>query len=1066
MKVSNKPEYLVGIGASAGGLEALQDFFNNMPAVHGLAFVVIQHLSPDFKSLMNQLLSNFTKMNIKIVENKMPLERDTIYLIPPKNNMIVEGGTLYLSEQERGHHLNLPIDIFFKSMAKDYLNKSIAVILSGTGSDGSSGILEVGSVGGLVIAQNPETAQFDGMPRSAISTQVVNKVLDSQKIPAFISDYLKNPIPQKEGEEREEYKKTDDTYGQIFKLILRRHKVDFSDYKETTIYRRIDRRAKTMLISSVDEYARRLFDDEAEIDCLYFDLLIGVTSFFRDKDAYEVIENEFIPKLFEKKDETRQLRVWIAACSTGEEAYSIAILLKEYAEKLKKAFDIKIFASDINKNYLAVGAQGHYTESSLIHVSKERKDRFFMKKEDQYCVVPELRNMIVFAPQNLISDPPFTNVDFISCRNFLIYVKPDIQQKVVGSFHFSLNKDGILFLGSSEGIGEFSHDFSEENRLWKIYRKLHDSKVPFQIGTKKSYLNRPFIEYMDQKLTLRNPKFLKQRIYDILLDVYLEDCIVIDQEEEILHTTGRTNSFLTFQPGKVSNNILRLIHPDLRSPMTSGIHRVQVESNEIHYKNLTVLLDEKKLSVDLLFKSLRFKAENISLIVIRFENFYEKSVKEKSPSVYDSDRQSSQLIQDLEFQLQTTKENLQAALEEAETTNEELQSTNEELLASNEELQSTNEELHSVNEELYTVNSEHQKKIAQLEMLEEDIDNLVHSTGIGTIFLDENVCIRKITPAISDSYNILPHDIGRSIETFAHQFQNDDFLRKIREVQKTNQSQFLDSTDSTGKSVLIKVLPYVGQKNKKGIVLTFTDKSLLKSAEYRLTVKAKKLEDSIKELGEFARFTANDLQLIFEGIDSEVNKFACPTGTLGPCCNIAKIGQLSRVIERYVTSLKELSELRSENLVITEIDMSALVDRVIHEFQAKYPEVIFDKSLTSGMVFCDSKIIESVLNSLVKNGIMYNHSEQKRIKISFVKQNKEAILSIRDNGIGIEEEKFPLIFKLFSPVRQQETVFSRGHGNALGLAKRALDLHRGKIWFESEVGVGTIFYISIPNSNS
>ncbi len=1065
MENSKKPEYLVGIGASAGGLEALQDFFNNMPAVHDLAFVVIQHLSPDFKSLMNQLLSNFTKLKIQVVENKMLIEKDTIYLIPPKNNMIVENGTLYLSEQERGHVLNLPIDIFFKSMAKDFLNKSIAVVLSGTGSDGSAGILEVGGVGGLVIAQNPDSAQFDGMPRSAINTQVVNKVLDANLIPAFISDYLKNPIIQATELEKDEYKKSGDTYGQIFSLLAKKKKVDFSDYKESTMYRRIDRRAKTLLISSIEEYAQRLFNDDTEIECLFNDLLIGVTSFFRDHEAFEALESEHIPALFQQRIDTQQLRVWIAACSTGEEAYSFAILLKEYSEKLKKAFDIKIFASDISRSYLSIANQGCFTEASLVNVSQQRKDQFFLKKGDRYYIVPEIRNMIVFAPQNLVVDPPFTNIDLISCRNFLIYIKPEAQQRIISSFHFSLNKGGILFLGSSEGTGDLSSSFSEEDRTWKIYKKMTDGRMPFYVGPRKQTTSRSIIEHLDQKRSFKGPRILKQKIYDLLLEQYLEDSIVIDVEEEILHTTGKANVFLNLQSGRMSSNIIRLIHEDLRSVITSGIHRVQTERRNVVYKKNIVMMDGQEINVDIAINPLYLAQDEIGFFVLKFENFYERKKEEATTAVYEINSQANQLIHDLEFQIQTTKESLQSALEEAETTNEELQSTNEELLASNEELQSTNEELHAVNEELYTVNSEHQKKIGELESLEEDINNIAHATEVGTIFLDENLCIRKITPTVSETYNILPYDVGRSVETFALPFLNENFIKKVREVQKSKTVQYVESGNDSEKSILIKILPYSGAKKNRGIVISMLDMTLQKNTEIKLNVKTRELEEATKQLSDFAHLTAKDINNIFERLEKEIKDLKCPLNAEVPVnCKITQLSPRLAALSLHANALRQFSELRRENLRLTSVNLNELVKDVCSEFKSHETSVIFDQPIDLPTVSCDQDIIRNVFVALIGNALKFNVSSQKKVKIGYCHSEEQHIFSVHDNGIGISEDQFFQIFKIFSGLNRKG-LSSEGQGVGLALAKRGLELQKGKIWVESEVDVGSTFYFSLPDNS-
>lgn len=1060
--MSNKPDFIVGMGASAGGLESLQDFFAHMPEVKGLAFIIVQHLSPDFKSLMDQLLSRFTDMTVKPAEDNMEVERDTIYLIPPKHNLTIRQGVLYLSEQDRRYGLNLPIDIFFKSLARDCREKAIAIVFSGTGSDGTSGILEISECNGLVICQDLDSAKFDGMSKSAIATNVVNKVLNPKKMGEFIKFYVSNPIRPEPSVEHITIKHEDSSsYGKIFSLLFKHHKVDFDDYKEKTIIRRIDRRIKTLMLDSLEKYIHRLEIDEQEIHTLHNDLLICVTSFFRDPEAFEYIEEEIIPYLFKVNSDSREIRVWIPGCATGEEAYSIAILLKEHADKLKKAYDIKIFASDINAEVLGIANQGAYAESQLASVGAERVERFFKSRGERYVVSSEIRNMIVFAPQNILTDPPFTKVDLICCRNLLIYIKSQIQHKVIASFHFALKRSGILFLGPSEGLGDYESYFTTESSQFKVYQKIHDSNLPSSaLGL--TTLRQPRVPHIKPGLPVVKSHFTSN-ILDLIVRDYIHDCLILNADEDIIHIYGSAKKYLNFIDGHLTSNISKLINEDLRSLLTSALFRVENEKQTLRFNDIPVTLPHGKEMVNLVIKPLFDEdKKNVQYNIIQF-SISENTVKDGPDQQYDMSTYSQHIYHDLELQLKITKQELNTALEEAETTNEELQSTNEELLASNEELQSTNEELHSVNEELYTVNSEYQKKIEELTQLEDDIDNLLQSANIGTIFLDKQFTIRKITPAISETFSILSHDVGRPFEAFVYKFQHPDLIEILAKVLVEGREKLLEPRLFDDRWLILKVMPYIIKRKVSGLVITFVDISAIKEMESKLELQDKKIQYREQELDDFAFFSAHDLKAILRSNRYHLDQLALKLpDDLKNSSELEKLDKDEKVLLRIADSLVRFSDLGKKDYKIKYNQVDSILAKIIEPYRSDTVDIMTDNRV--GSILCDEDSFEFIMRELVENAIQFNTSKIKEISIGRIEDQHEDIIYVKDNGIGIRAEDYSRVFKMFKKLNRKDD-FSRGQGTGLSFCKRHLDRHGGRIWIDSEQHVGSTFYISFPREH-
>jgi len=828
-----RPRYVVGIGASAGGLDPLVKFFDALPPETGMAFVIVQHLSPDFKSLMDELLARHTRLPIHLVEDGMPVEADHVYLIPAKKEMIISGGRLLLSERDRSQELTLPIDVFFRSLAQDCGPRAVAIVLSGGGSDGSRGIRHVRDAGGLVLVQDLESAQFDGMPKAALQTGVVDHTLPPEDMPRV----LLTEAGSQQQDRRERVASSEDSEKRpqargleaVYQMLETEFGIDFNHYKPSTVTRRIERRLALAQSQHVDEYLARLRSEREELDALYRDLLIGVTRFFRDPDAFALLEQRILPDLLTREPRDTPVRLWVAGCATGEEAYSLAILLQDLMETYGHR-PVKIFATDVHRGSLEQAAAAIYSGEAVANVSPERLARYFTQHGDAFQVVPELRQMIVFAQHNVISDAPFTRVDLISCRNLLIYLQPAAQQRILSFFHFALSQHGVLFLGPSETLGPLADGFDVLDKHWQLYRKASESRMPAEARRRPA-------AGLDTRVAL--PQLVMPgrpsigqllSVYDALLEDAMPPSLILNERGELVHSLGGASRFLRVRDGRQSLDVRDLVDADLKMILSGGLKRALSEDAPVVFNGVRAHPEPRLCKVTI--RALPGRANGRRHVVVSFETPESGALAEPVPAIQiDVDQVSQQQLAALEAELGTTKESLQAAIEQLEASNEELQASNEELQASNEELQSTNEELQSVNEELYTVNAEYQRKIAELTELTNDMDNLLASTEIGTIFLDSQLRIRKFTPQAIETFGLLPQDVGRPIETFAHKMRHPQLVADLKQVLASAEPIERDLADLHGKSFFMRVLPYRAKGIVDGVVLTLIDVSGLKAAE-------------------------------------------------------------------------------------------------------------------------------------------------------------------------------------------------------------------------------------------
>jgi two-component system CheB/CheR fusion protein len=832
--------HYVGIGASAGGLEAIESFFTRMPPVSGLAFIVVQHLAPDYKSLMVELLSKKTEMKVHRAEDGMVVDANHIYLIPPKKNLTIFHGKLLLKDQEPNRGINLPIDIFLRSLAEDQSERAVAVILSGTGSDGTRGVRAVKEFGGMVMVQTPESARFDGMPRAAISTGVADFILPSEDMPDQLMAFVDHPYAARE-KRSETLLSDEDSMTRIFSELREKTKVDFTYYKPSTITRRIERRMTVNRIDDLRDYVRYIQTYPGELMTLYRELLIGVTSFFRDPEAMNELATACLPDILHR-ELNREIRFWVSGCSTGEEAYTIAILAKEAMEKEKISRDIKIFATDIDRDAIVAAGNGVYPESIAADLSPQLLGKYFYKKDDNYQIARHIREMVVFAQHNLVKDPPFTNTDLVSCRNLLIYLQPILQQKALEMFNFSLNTQGLLFLGSSETIGDMTDCFDTVHARYRIYRSKGKTlslqkDLAVSIKGQTLYRSPPFpVRHRSPRYSAPDDNQMIRGFLDLVAAQYFPLSVIVNEQMEILHVIGNTEGYFSVPSGRMHYDITRMAAKDLAIPLATGIQKVFRTREEITYNNIRLSKVDATHNIRMRIVPMPWKKGYEQMAAVFFEESRPESGTDlKLGASYDLGEEAKQRMQDLEQELQFARENLQATIEELETSNEELQATNEELLSSNEELQSTNEELQSTNEELFTVNSEYQKKIIELTELNNDVDNLLTSTQIGTLLLDENLEIRRFSPEIKRIFHIMEKDVGRPITHLSHRFVDFDLVETVRIVLGNNQLIEKNVQAEDGRNYLTRTIPYqIGENRFSGAMLTFVDITDLKRIQDRV----------------------------------------------------------------------------------------------------------------------------------------------------------------------------------------------------------------------------------------
>ena len=823
---------VVGIGASAGGVEALEQFFNKIPDDTGMAFVVIQHLSPNVESLMKQILSRRTGMPVQKIEGSIIPAPNHVYVLPSGIQAQFDGLELIGERTTAGERQPNPIDLLLTTLANNYKENACGIVLSGTGSDGALGVRKIHENSGLTIVQSESSSKFTGMPRAAISTGVVDAILSIEEIPDALVRFREFATRQNGRSLQSVFSVSMNAENRIKQLLHRKFGINFDSYKQGMFGRRVARRVSLSGLAGVETYLQRLELDHQELNELYSDLLIGVTEFFRDPAAFDELQHRVLPALVEGVGDHEEFRVWIAPCASGEEAYSIGILIDELIRQRNLPITYKIFATDVNASCIDFASKGTYAENRLCNISKDRLAKYFVKENDEYKVIPRLRKKIIFAKHDLLNDAPFTRLDLVCCRNLLIYFNDSAKKKALSLFNFSLKTAGGLFLGPSESVSSLDLAFDTLSEKWRIYRKSQNVKFS-QVDMSVGHPTQPWQNKNSGPDEADRQKELFA-VYDSLLSAYIPPGLLIDHDERVLHIFGDFGKFLQPNEGRPKDRILDLLPGPLQAASVNALKRAKLEDKPAIFPGIEIEgpTGVKTYKMVVMPVHNRFSVKYL-LTVEPQEALSELPIPTPvDASVMSGD--SSMLIKTLEQELHETRESLHDSILNLKSANEEMQTTNEELIASNEELQSTNEELHSVNEELYTVNSEYQRKISELTELTDDMDNLLDSLRVDTVYLDRNLGVRKFTLGIANTFKLLPQDVGRHFGSFNHNLKCDDLIQLIESVVQTEKAKDKEVEDSHGNWYLMRLLPYSSRGTVEGVLLTLIDISQMKFAEQRL----------------------------------------------------------------------------------------------------------------------------------------------------------------------------------------------------------------------------------------
>ena len=1089
-----QPSCVVGIGASAGGLEALQQFLTFLPGDTGMAFVIIQHLSPDHKSLLADILGKDTNMPVVEAEDGMRVERNHIYMIPPKYNLEIVSDILRLRKYNI-KNINHPIDVFFRSLAAAYENRAVAVILSGTGSDGTNGIRSIKDKNGVIIVQTPESAKFDGMPRNAIATGFVDMVLNPDSIAREMRHIAASMVDAGNRLQLSD----GDLMAQVFTILRNVTNVNYTYYKQTTILRRVERRIVVTHNRNLQEYVKYLSNNPDEARLLAKEVLIGVTSFFRDPDYFEVLKDRVIYDLVKNSSQSDQLRVWVAGCSTGEEAYSIAILFAEVMEDLGLRRDVKIFATDLDAESIAVAGRGVYGDNISEDVSVSRLSRFFTRKGNHYIVGHEIRKMIVFAQHNVFQDPPFGKLDLISCRNLLIYFQNILQRNLFAIFHVALNDRGYLFLGRSESVIDYDDVFKVVCANEKIFIHNASGKAPshdqirYSMQTVENNMdNVGYIHNMPEPEISLTSGELDTRILEMLMPA----SVLVDEKNKLVHSYGDCSGFITLPVGAVTLDIFSLVKPELKIAISKALKESRETQKRVAYGDIPVTFGDHREMISLVAQPIRDRlGSETGMTVLAF--LREKESNEQIDlKEYRVDTAAAERITDLEMELHKAQDSLKKTVTELESVNAELQAANEELLTANEELQSSNEELQSVNEELYTVNSEYQTKVNELAAVNDDMANFLSTTLVGIIMVDRNLNIRKYTEYIATEFHVEDQDVGRSLRYIAFNFATIDLIALCRQVLSTMQPIEKNCASVAGKTYLVRIAPYIATEKEKereqhaaelrsreglesephelnGLVITFIDTTKQVNDRQQIEEMAKALRVAVRtgrEKEAFLSHMSHDMRTPMTAIIGLV-QLSLQEKNLPPQLkeNLDKIQSSGRYLLSLIDEVLETSRINAGKVV--SVSTAVRETKVIEEVNS----IIGQKAADAGLQFksrvkdcndeyvmMDIEHVERILINLLSNAVKFSKPGGKVdfvTSVSYKGNRARHVYTITDNGRGISEGFLKKMFLPFEQETRDEVTLRDGQGLGLYICKNLVDLLQGTINCESVKGKGTTFTV-------
>lgn len=1071
------PKAIVALGASAGGLQALQAFFNGMPSDGGCALVVIQHLKPDATSLLPEILARAAPLPVVEAADGMAIEPDRVYVLPPGHGFTIANGTLRKAAKVTTSRM--PIDRFFRALAEDQQERAIGIVLSGTATDGTLGLKAIKEYGGLAIAQDPATAQQEGMPRSAIESGLVDAVMAPGKMPQLVLRYAR-------GVEHQPISPVEGPLQRILSLVRTETHHDFRQYKPGTLLRRIQRRMGLRAQDTLAAYEALVRREPDELLHLEQDLLIGVTAFFRDDKAFEALREYALQPLVAAADLHTPLRLWVPACSTGEEAYSIAMLLTEEAEAQGKRVAFKIFATDIDKRALEVARRGQYAFTIETEVSQARLGRFFTRNAYGYQVRDDLREAIVFAEQNLIGDPAFSKLDLISCRNLLIYLEPELQRKVLALFHFALCPGGYLFLGPSESVGTRDGLFEPVAKKWRLYRRTnarYSGDYPMLSRDGRRITNAA--AEPDGHL----PQDLAGLVQHELLAAFTPAAVLVNARFEGLYFHGQVGRYLSFPVGKPSFELTAMCPVGMRARLRRALARARSQRSVQSLEGFWSEHDGGTEAVRVTIRPLGLNASELFLVVI-------EPLSVPSPKLARDGHEAGR-VEQLEAELKLAQEELRSTTEEMETSNEELKASNEEMVSINEELQSTNEELEttreelqSLNEELTTVNQQLHEKIVELEEANNDLENFLASTETATIFLDLQLRIKRFTPITRRLFNLLPGDVGRPLVDLAQIVEDTSMLSDAALVIERLGAIEKEVATPNGACYLRRILPYRTRDNRiAGVVITFTDITHLKRdamarAQRMLAQHNDELQAKVAELAEANRRLTELERLKSNFINAASHELRTPLSSIlgfsefledslaGPLTAqqrgfVDEIQEGARRLSRLVDDLLDYARMEAGTFQLDAqpTDLTELTRRIVASLdpQLRQAGLKATTHLPEGPLdaLVDGRRIEQILLNLLGNAIKFTPAEG-ALAVRLSASASEARWEIEDNGIGIARETLSHVFEKFFQADSSTTREHGGTGLGLAISRALVEAHGGRIGVESQLGRGATFWFTLP----
>lgn len=1057
------PFPIVAIGASAGGLEACGKLVDALPPLTGMAFILVQHLDPNHKSLITELLTDHTAMTVEQAVDGMAVQPDHLYVIPPGAYLSAQQGVLRLTSPTERHGARLPFDFLLRSLAQNYGNRVIAVVLSGTGADGSLGLKDVKKQSGFVIAQKPDEAAFDGMPRSAIATGAVDLVLPVAEIPHALAVYGGQVRQDGPSAEAARSSKAADQLADIINLLRDKTQHDFRLYKPGTLHRRIERRM-SMVKPSIDNmasYLQILRHDDNELNLLAEDLLINVTRFFRDPVVFDGLAADIIPDLVRNHAADRPLRIWIAGCSSGEEAYSLGILFLEAIAVQKSNIKIQIFASDVDPDAVATAREGFYPATIADEVSAVRLAKFFTSEDKGYRVAPELRSSVLFTVQDVLTDPPFADLDMVSCRNLLIYLQPEAQARILGLFHFALREGGILLLGNSETVGSVNDLFEVISKPDRLYRRIGRGRplVPGVSLHADSHVRTRAPGHRQPRHTA--PAELCRRL---VLDIYAPAAVLINSKNEILYSHGPTDRYLRVASGHPTHGLLSMTRAELRTKLNAAIQRVRETYTRTLVTGCRTNHDGQVLSFSVDVHPVTSERERL-LLVCFIDETADRS------TAHPTDPRDLPRVAELEQELVETRAELQSAIRDLEVSGEEQRDINEETLSSNEEFQSTNEELltskeelQSLNEELTALNGQLQESLQRQRTTSDDLQNVLYSTDVATLFLDRELNIRLFTPATKSLFHVIQTDIGRPLADLNSLITDMTLLPDAKEVLKTITPIEREIETSSGNWFIRRILPYRTRDNDvDGVVITFVDITERKHAARALEAAKQVAETANIAKSSFLAAASHDLRQPLQTLVLLQGLLATAVvGTKAKGLSV-RIGETLGTMSSMLNTLLDINQIETG---IVEVDMvdfpvSDLLDRMKEEFtsHAQAKGLLLRVAPCGLTIRTDPRLLEQIIRNLLSNAVKYTHTG--KILLGCRRMQGKVRIEIWDTGIGIPQRAFRTIFEEYRQLNNPARERSRGLGLGLSIANRLAGLLGNELCVRSKEGKGSVISLEV-----